>query len=83
MVMKPFFDTLQGSIWAHFGTLLEPLGSLLGPRGVFVEVLEGSEHEVEKRDPPVECRYHGLGGGPYKEIEMEGDGGSRPGWRWE
>ena len=37
-------------------------GSLLVPKGALGEVLEGSKNEVEKKDPPEECRKFSKGG---------------------
>ena len=42
----------QSPFGLDFGSILD---SLLGSRGALGEVLEGSENEVEKRDPPKSC----------------------------
>ena len=71
---------------------MEALGTLLGPWGGLGEVLEGSENEVEKRDPPKSCKCY-TKGGPYKEpcprkikikmgIKME-DQDQDGGWRMD
>ena len=62
---------------AHLGLnvrgILEGLGALLGPRGALGEVLEGSENEVEKWDPPKSCNpcRKGGGGSPKEGTRKE------------
>ena len=56
MTTKTFFDTLRAPFRLHFGGIFVTLGSLFVPSGALGEVLEGSKNEVEKRDPPKECK---------------------------
>ena len=51
-----FFGIPGAPFELHFGSISEALGALSGPLGGLGEVLEGSENEVEKRDPPNSCR---------------------------
>ena len=50
---------------------MKTLDALLGPRGDFGEVLEGSENEVEKGNLQIHAGGAGRGGCPLKIVNKD------------
>ena len=63
METNMFFCPPRAPFGIGFGGILEAMGAILGPRGGIGHVLEGSENEVKKREPPKSCVSCKTGGG--------------------